>query len=295
MSKNFKGTGVALVTPFDGQLNVNFNELEKVVIHTLDQGIDYLVVQGTTGESVTIKEKEKIEILRKVNQINRDKPVIMGIGGNDTDKVLSHIDVLSKESFDAVLSVCPYYNKPSQSGLIKHFIMIADKSPKPVILYNVPGRTSVNLTARSTAELSQHPNIIGVKEASGNFNQAVEIKKLSSDDFLLISGDDFLTLPLISIGAVGVISVLANALTSEMCNIVNYALDNNYTEAQKILYSISRMNDLMYVEGNPTGVKFLMEVLGICSGDVRPPLDKASKELQEEIKHALKEIKNPAN
>ncbi len=295
MSENFKGTGVALVTPFDGQLNVNFNELEKVVIHTLDQGIDYLVVQGTTGESVTIKENEKIEILRKVNQINRDKPVIMGIGGNDTDKALSHIDALSKESFDAVLSVCPYYNKPSQSGLIKHFIMIADKSPKPVILYNVPGRTSVNLTAQSTAELSQHPNIIGVKEASGDFNQAVEIKKLSSDDFLLISGDDFLTLPLISIGAVGVISVLANALTSEMCNIVNYALDNNYAKAQKILYSISRINDLMYVEGNPTGVKFLMEVLGICSGDVRPPLDKASKELQEEIKDALKEKKNPVN
>lgn len=295
MYKKFKGTGVALVTPFDKQLKVNFRELEKVVTHTLDQGIDYLVVQGTTGESVTVKENEKIEILRKVNQVNRDKPVIMGIGGNDTDKVLSQIDVLYKESFDAVLSVCPYYNKPSQSGLIQHFIMIADKSPKPIILYNVPGRTSVNLSAQSTAELSQHPNIIGVKEASGDFNQAVEILKLSHKDFLLISGDDFLTLPLISIGAVGVISVLANALTSQMCNIVNYALDNNYAEAQKLLYSISRINNLMYMEGNPTGVKYLMELLGICSGDVRPPLYKASQELQEKIKSALKEIKNPAN
>jgi len=295
MYKKFKGTGVALVTPFDSQLKVNFRELEKVVTHTLGQGIDYLVVQGTTGESVTVKENEKIEILRKVNQLNRDKPVIMGIGGNDTDKVLSQIEALSKESFDAVLSVCPYYNKPSQTGLIKHFIMIADKSPKPVILYNVPGRTSINLSAQSTAELSHHPNIIGVKEASGDFNQAVEIIKLSSDDFLLISGDDFLTLPLISIGAVGVISVLANALTSQMCNIVNYALDNNYTEAQKLLYSISRINNLMYLEGNPTGVKFLMELLEICSGDVRPPLYKASKELQEKIKSALEEIKNPAN
>ena len=295
MHKKFKGTGVALVTPFDSHLKVNFHELERVVKHTINQGIDYLVVQGTTGESVTIKEDEKIEILRKVNQFNRDKPVIMGIGGNDTDKVLSQIDVLSKESFDAVLSVCPYYNKPSQSGLIKHFIMIADKSPKPVILYNVPGRTSVNLSAQSTAELSLHPNIIGVKEASGNFNQAVEIRKHSSDDFLLISGDDFLTLPLISIGAVGVISVLANALTREMCNIVNYALDNNYAEAQKQLFAISKINDLMYVEGNPTGVKFLMEILGICSGDVRPPLDKASMALQEKIKSALEEIKNPAN
>lgn len=295
MYKKFKGTGVALVTPFDKQLKVNFRELEKVVTHTLDQGIDYLVVQGTTGESVTVKENEKIEILRKVNQVNRDKPVIMGIGGNDTDKVLSQIDVLYKESFDAVLSVCPYYNKPSQSGLIQHFIMIADKSPKPIILYNVPGRTSVNLSAQSTAELSQHPNIIGVKEASGDFNQAVEILKLSHKDFLLISGDDFLTLPLISIGAVGVISVLANALTSQMCNIVNYALDNNYAEAQKLLYSISRINNLMYMEGNPTGVKYLMELLGICSGDVRPPLYRASQELQEKIKSALKEIKNPAN
>lgn len=295
MYKKYKGTGVALVTPFDSQLKVNFRELEKVVTHTLHQGIDYLVVQGTTGESVTVKENEKIEILRKVNQVNIDKPVIMGIGGNDTDKVLSQIEALSKESFDAVLSVCPYYNKPSQTGLIKHFIMIADKSPKPVILYNVPGRTSINLSAQSTAELSQHPNIIGVKEASGDFNQAVEIIKLSSDDFLLISGDDFLTLPLISIGAVGVISVLANALTSQMCNIVNYALDNNYSEAQKLLYSISMINNLMYLEGNPTGVKFLMELLGICSGDVRPPLYKASKELQEKIKSALKEIKNPVN
>lgn len=294
MYKKFKGTGVALVTPFDSQLKVNFNELEKVVTHTLDHGIDYLVVQGTTGESVTIKENEKIEILRKVNQVNTDKPVIMGIGGNDTEKVLSQIDELSKESFDAVLSVCPYYNKPSQSGLIKHFIMIADKSPKPVILYNVPGRTSVNLSAQATGELSQHPNIIGVKEASGNFKQAVEIKKLSSDDFLLISGDDFLTLPLISVGAVGVISVLANALTTEMCNIVKYALDNNYSKAQELLYSISRINDLMYVESNPTGVKYLMEVLGICSGDVRLPLDRASNDLQEKIKSALYKIKNPA-
>jgi 4-hydroxy-tetrahydrodipicolinate synthase len=294
MYNKFKGTGVALVTPFDSNLKVNFEELEKVVSHTIDQGIDYLVVQGTTGESVTINENEKIEILRKVNLFNTDKPVVMGIGGNDTNKVLSQIDALSGESFDAILSVCPYYNKPSQRGLINHFTEIADQAPKPVILYNVPGRTSVNLSAQSTSVLSQHPNIIGVKEASGNFNQAVEIKKLSNADFLLISGDDFLTLPLISIGAVGVISVLANALTNEMCSIVNYAINNKYAEAQRILYKILQMNDLMYTESNPTGVKFLMEHLGICSGDVRPPLYKASSELQEKIKSALVEIKNPA-
>ncbi|MGD9328838.1 MAG: 4-hydroxy-tetrahydrodipicolinate synthase [Cyclobacteriaceae bacterium] len=294
MYNKFIGTGVALVTPFDNNLKVNFNELEKVVTHTIAEGIDYLVVQGTTGESVTINEHEKIEILNKVNEVNTDKPVVMGIGGNDTSKVLSQIDALSGESFDAILSVCPYYNKPSQSHLINHFTEIADKAPKPVILYNVPGRTSVNLSAQSTAELSRHPNIIGVKEASGNFNQAVDIIKLSSDDFLLISGDDFLTLPLISIGAVGVISVLANALTSEMCNIVNYARNNKYADARRILYSIKRMNELMYLESNPVGVKFLMETLGICSGDVRPPLYKASRELQGKIKSALMEIKNPA-
>ncbi len=294
MYDKFKGTGVALVTPFDSNLKVNFDELEKVVTHTISEGIDYLVVQGTTGESVTTNENEKIEILNKVNQVNTDKPVVIGIGGNDTRKVLSQIDALSGESFDAILSVCPYYNKPSQNGLINHFTVIADKAPKPIILYNVPGRTSVNLSAESTGVLSQHPNIIGVKEASGNFKQAVEIIKLSSDDFLLISGDDFLTLPLISIGAVGVISVLANALTNEMCNIVNYAINNQHSDAQRILYTITRMNELMYAEGNPTGVKFLMEILGICSGEVRPPLYKASSELQAKIKSALLEIKNPA-
>ena len=294
MYNKFKGTGVALVTPFDSNLKVNFNELEKVVNHTIDGGVDYLVVQGTTGESVTTNENEKIEILKKVNQVNTDKPVVMGIGGNDTHKVLSQIDALSGESFDAILSVCPYYNKPSQSGLINHFTEIADKAPKPIILYNVPGRTSVNLSAHSTGILSQHQNIIGVKEASGNFNQAVEIIKQSSDDFLLISGDDFLTLTLIFIGALGVISVLANALTSEMCDIINYALNNKYAEAQRILYRITRMNELMYTEGNPTGVKFLMEILGICSGNVRPPLYRAGSELQEKIKSALLEIKNPA-
>lgn len=294
MYKKFKGTGVALVTPFDSNLKVNFGELEKVVNHTISHGVDYLVVQGTTGESVTINENEKVEILRKVNQVNTDKPVVMGIGGNDTYKVLSQMDKLSGESFDAILSVCPYYNKPSQTGLINHFTEIADKAPKPIILYNVPGRTSVNLSAQSTGVLSQHPNIIGVKEASGNFNQAVEIIKFSDDDFLLISGDDFLTLPLISIGAVGVISVLANALTNEMCSIVQHAINNRYAEAQRILYTITRINELMYVESNPTGVKFLMETMGICSGEVRSPLYKASKELQEKIKSALMEIKNPA-
>jgi len=291
MYNKFKGTGVALVTPFNIQLNVDYNNLEKVVNHTIRQGIDYLVVQGTTGESVTIKENEKIKILKTVNELSSGKPVVIGIGGNDTDKVLSQIETFSTESFDAVLTVCPYYNKPTQTGLINHFTQIADKSPKPIILYNVPGRTSVNLSADSTITLSQHSNIVGVKEASGNFSQAVEIIKNMSNDFMLISGDDFLTLPLISVGAVGVISVLANALTKEMCGIVSNALNNNYLEAQKILYSISVINDLMYKEGNPTGIKCLLEIMNICKKDVRPPLSKASENLIKEISVAYNKIK----
>ena len=291
MYTKFKGTGVALVTPFDNQLNVDYNALEKVVNHTIELGVDYLVVQGTTGESVTVKESEKLAILKAVNNINKGKPIVMGIGGNDTEKVLAQIDILSKVHFDAVLSVCPYYNKPTQAGLINHFVRIADRSPKPVILYNVPGRTSINLSAASTATLSEHPNIIAVKEASGDFNQAVEIMKRSDKDFLLISGDDFLTLPLISIGASGVISVLANALTKQMCDIVNYGLSNEYKKAREILFSISGINSLMYQEGNPAGVKGLLEIMGICKRDVRLPLVRASVGLMKELERLYNEIK----
>ena len=291
MYNKFKGTGVALVTPFDEQLKVDYGSLEKVVHHTIQQGVDYLVVLGTTGESVTVKENEKVQILRKVNELHNGKPVVLGIGGNDTDKVCSQIEVFSSEQFDAVLSVCPYYNKPTQAGMINHFTWIADRSPKPIILYNVPGRTSVNLSAASTITLSQHSNIIGIKEASGDFNQAVEITKHTVDDFLLISGDDFLTLPLISIGAVGVISVLANALTKKMCDIVTYASNNNYREAQKALYTISEINGLMYKEGNPTGIKCLLEIMDICRSEVRPPLAKASHDLFQNIQRSYNEIK----
>lgn len=294
MYRKFIGTGVALVTPFDQDFKINFEQLEKVVLHTVQNGVNYLVVQGTTGESVTLKDQEKIEVLRKVNELNTGKPVVLGIGGNDTDKILAQIDAFSGEKFDAVLSVCPYYNKPTQAGLINHFESIANNSPKPVILYNVPGRTAVNLTASSTITLSQHENILGIKEASGDFNQGVEIAKNTGEDFLLISGDDFLTLPLISIGASGVISVLANALTGSMCSIVSHALRGDYQKARKVLYSISKINTLMYKEGNPTGVKDLMEIMNLCSGWVRPPLTKASKELHEEIVIAYNQIKNPA-
>jgi len=291
MPNKFKGTGVALVTPFDKDLNIDFNGLEKLVLHTLNEGIDYLVVQGTTGESATINKEEKRAILRTVNNLKNDLPIVVGFGGNSTLDVIEQIKSFETEEYDAVLSVCPYYNKPTQNGLINHFQMIADQSEKPVILYNVPGRTSINLTAQSTLILSQHPNIIGVKEASGDFNQCVDIAKNKAPGFLLISGDDLLTLPLISIGAKGVISVIANALTRQMVQIVNSGLKNNISESRRELHNISDVNTLMYKEGNPAGIKCLLEIMGICKSDVRPPLMKASAPLFEEIKAAYTSIK----
>lgn len=291
MQNKFKGTGVALVTPFDKDQNIDFIGLEKLVLHTLNEGIDYLVVQGTTGEAATINQEEKRAILRAVNSLGNDLPIVVGFGGNNTQGVIEQIKSFETEDYDAVLSVCPYYNKPTQNGLINHFQMIADRSNEPVILYNVPGRTSINLTAQSTLILAQHPNIIGVKEASGNFNQCVEIAKNKPSDFLLISGDDLLALPLISIGAKGVISVLANALTRQMVQIVNSGLKNNINESRSELHNISDVNTLMYKEGNPAGIKCLLEIMGICKSEVRPPLMKASTSLFEEIKAAYESLK----
>jgi 4-hydroxy-tetrahydrodipicolinate synthase len=288
--KRFNGTGVALVTPFNENLKVDFNAFEKAVNHTIKGNIDYFVVQGTTGESVTVTDEEKKDLLHFVLSMKTGKPVVFGIGGNDTNKILHALDNYSAEKIDAILSVCPYYNKPSQAGLINHFEMIADRSPFPVILYNVPGRTSVNLNAESVQVLSQHKNIIGIKEASGNFTQCADIARSCRKDFLLISGDDLFTIPMITVGAVGVISVLANALPENMCNMVNNALKSDFPKAAAGLFNLSGINPLMYSEGNPSGVKYLMELLGICRSFVRPPLAVVSESLQKKIRDELKKI-----
>jgi len=292
MINQFIGTGVALVTPFDEQYNVDINALQKIVTHTIEaEGIDYLVVMGTTGESVTLSLKEKKQVLGIVTRHKNDRPIVLGIGGNNTMHILEQFSEFDPESYDAILSVCPYYNKPSQKGLINHFTMVADKSPKPVILYNVPGRTSINLSAKSTIELSSHPNIIGIKEASGDFNQCISIVKNTDDSFLLISGDDLLALPLIAIGAKGLISVIANALPEEMGKIVKSGLDGNFGEANKMLYRISYLIELMFREGNPTGVKALLSLLNLCTEQVRPPLIRSTTELISEIKMEYSKVK----
>ncbi|MDQ3392721.1 MAG: 4-hydroxy-tetrahydrodipicolinate synthase [Bacteroidota bacterium] len=284
MSANLKGTGVALVTPFTKDFKVDFDALGKLLEHTSNGGVDYFVIHGTTGESATTTDKEKSTILKFIKENNPKKlPLVYGLGGNNTQKLIEDLGNVDFSGIEAILSVSPSYNKPSQEGLFQHYSRFADHSPLPVILYNVPGRTSVNIAASTTLRLAQHPNIIGTKEASGSLDQAIEILKNKPNDFLFISGDDFITVPLISLGAVGLISVLANALPSLIKDLVHGAMGNNYALAQKATYDLVDINPLMYREGNPVGVKQLLKVIGICDAYVRLPLISATPTLQQEI------------
>jgi len=287
----FHGTGVALVTPFNRDLTIDWEGLTNLLEHTISNGVDYLVAMGTTGESATTTFQEKMQVLEFVTKNNNsNKPIVFGLGGNNTQSILESIKNTDFGAVDAILSVSPYYNKPTQPGLIEHYRSLADTSPVPVIIYNVPGRTSSNITADTTIKLAQHPNIIGVKEASGNLDQCIKIAKYTPDDFLLISGDDLLTVPLISIGACGAISVLANALPKIFSQMVSLALNGNYVESRKYLNQIYDINPLMYVESNPVGVKQALQQLGICKNYVRSPLLPASHELQMEITSRLKKL-----
>jgi 4-hydroxy-tetrahydrodipicolinate synthase len=281
--KKLYGTGVALVTPFDDDLRVDYKALKKLLNHTA-RGVDYYVVMGTTGESATVTREEKKEILSFVKKNNvKDLPIVYGIGGNNTQEVVDTIRESDLSGVNALLSVSPYYNKPSQEGIVQHFRRVADASPVPVILYNVPGRTSSNLSAETTLKLAQHENIVGIKEASGNIEQCMRIARDMPKDFLLISGDDMLTVALYSIGAKGVISVLANAYPVVFRKIKEQAFGNNFQKASKELFSLLEINGPMYEEGNPVGLKSLLSGMGICSGEVRLPLAAASVQLQKRI------------
>ncbi len=282
------GTGVALVTPFDVDKNVDYDGLNSLLQYTADQGVDYYVVQGTTGESATTTTSEKAEILQFVKDNNVNKlPIVYGIGGNNTAAVIDTIKGANLDGVDAILSVSPYYNKPSQEGIFQHYTAIADASPVPVILYNVPGRTMSNITAQTTLRLAKHKNIIGVKEASGNLEQAMEISKHKPTDFMLISGDDLLTGPLYSIGAVGVISVLANPFADLFKEMREGAINDDFKRVQKALFQLLEINPLMYAESNPVGVKEALAVLGVCHKYVRLPLVEASETLRKDIKAQL--------
>jgi 4-hydroxy-tetrahydrodipicolinate synthase len=285
MQDLLKGTGTALVTPFNADLTIDFHSFKRLLQFNADSGIDYFVVNGTTGESATTNKTEKRELLQIILENNpKNLPVVYGIGGYDTLDIIEHIKEMDWKGVSALLSVSPYYNKPSQKGIIAHYQAIADACPVPVILYNVPKRTGSNLKATTTLELSKHRNILGIKEASGDFGQIVDIISGKPDDFLLISGDDMCTVPMVSLGAVGVISVLANAFPAEMSSMTRAALDGDYQKARSYLSKLSSINPHMYSESSPVGIKEALRLKGICENHVRLPLVPPTAQLTEAIK-----------
>jgi len=290
-TKKLYGTGVALVTPFDADGAIDFDSLKKLLAHTA-KGVNYYVVMGTTGESATMSKDEKKQVLQFVLQNNPKKlPVVYGIGGNNTDAVIEEIHSTNLKGVTALLSVSPYYNKPSQEGIYQHFKKVADTSTSPILLYNVPGRTASNISADTTLRLSQHSNIIGIKEASGNLEQCMKIAKEKPSDFLLISGDDLLTAPICSVGGVGVISVLANAFPVIFNKMMEHSLAGNYAKARLEAFKLLDINGPMYEEGNPTGVKYLLNLLNICPPHVRLPLVEPSNGLKKKIEKAFEKMK----
>lgn len=289
--KKLYGTGVALVTPFTENLEIDFKSLKKILSHTA-KGVDYYVVLGTTGEAATLSDDEKKSVLKFVVENNtKGLPVVFGIGGNNTQHVLETIASTDFKGVEAILSVSPYYSKPSQEGIYQHFKAVADASPVPVILYNVPGRTSSNMTADTTIRLASHKNIIGIKEASGNLEQCMKIISTAPKDFLMISGDDMLTVPLYALGGKGVISVLANSFPVIFRKMKEHAFAGNYAKASAEQFRLLDINGPMYEEGNPVGVKHVMSLLGVCPPFVRLPLVPASFALQKKIEKLSEALK----
>jgi 4-hydroxy-tetrahydrodipicolinate synthase len=289
--KKLYGTGVALITPFTESLEVDYKALKKLLQHTA-KGADYYVVLGTTGESPTLRSEEKTKVLAFIKANNTAKlPIVYGIGGNNTHEVLEAIAETDFNGVDAILSVSPYYNKPSQEGIYQHYVKIADACPVPVILYNIPGRTGSNITAETTLRLANHKNIIGMKESSGNLEQCLKIAKHMPKDFLLVSGDDMLALPLYALGGKGLISVLANPYPTIFKKMKEYFLAGNTTKAAQELYKLSDLNGAMYEEGNPIGVKYVLAKLGLCGEHVRLPHAPASAGLRKRIDALLADVK----
>lgn len=291
MIKKLIGTGVALVTPFEKDLSVDFQGLQKLLSHIADSNIRYLVVHGTTGEAATTTLEEKKEILAFVHAHNpHSLPIVYGLGGNNTHEVICTIEKNLFQGIDAVLVASPYYNKPTQEGIYQHYKAIADVCPVPVILYNIPARTGTNMAALTTLRLSEHPNIIGIKEASGDLLQCMEIAQGGLDNFLLISGEDMLTLPMMAVGAVGVISTIANGFPKKMDRVVDLALQGNDAAARSHAWALLPLDRLICRAGNPVGTKQLLAALGICKNHVRLPLVTAPAALAQAIQtEALQE------
>ena len=288
----FHGVAPALVTPMHQDRSIDWKALSALINHVSQGGVDYLVVQGTTGESATTTSDEKKKIIETIKESNAYQlPIVYGIGGNDTESLLTQIKNTSFDCIDAILSVAPYYNKPSSRGVNEHFNAIADACPVPVILYNIPGRTGINLSPETVLALAEHSNIIGIKEASCIIEQCIEIAFNKPKDFLLISGDDVQAVPIISIGGVGVMSVIANALPNKFSEMIHHALKGDFVSAQKILGHFLAIDSYLYEEGNPVGVKLILEHLGLMKSQVRRPLASGSNELKIKLVNRCKQEK----
>ncbi len=284
LRQTLKGTGVALVTPFKKDKSIDFAALENIIDIQIAGGVDYLVTLGTTGESVVLSEQEKIEVLNcTFNKVNGRVPVVVGIGGNHTAEVIKSFSKLPIDKAVAILSVTPYYNKPSQEGLYQHYTALADAAPKPILLYNVPGRTGRNMTAATTLRLASHPNIAGIKEAGPEMAQTIAILKDRPDDFLVVSGDDELVVAQIACGMDGVVSVAANAFPKPFSDMIRFALAGDFSMAKRINDLLIEAYSYMYEENNPAGVKAFMFEQEIIENELRLPLVPVSEGLQKKI------------
>ncbi|MBQ8222274.1 MAG: 4-hydroxy-tetrahydrodipicolinate synthase [Bacteroidales bacterium] len=289
----FVGTGVALITPFNEDFSVDYKSLENIVEFTLSNGADFLVALGTTSEAPTLTPEEKDNVLKTVIKVsNKRCPIMIGMGGNNTQTLIQSIKNQDFTGVDGILSVVPYYNKPNQRGLKAHFEAVADNSPIPVVLYNVPGRVGVNLQSTTCVELAKHPNIIAVKEASGNLQQIMEILRDKPSDFDVLSGDDGITQPMMALGAKGVISVAANGYPDIFCKMVKSMLNNDVATALPIHYKLLKMNNLIFSDGNPAGIKCLLAYQNICKNILRLPLLPVNENVKNDLENEFNFIYN---
>ncbi|MCP4910682.1 MAG: 4-hydroxy-tetrahydrodipicolinate synthase [Bacteroidetes bacterium] len=290
---NLSGTGVAIVTPFELSGEIDFEGLTKLLNHIISNGVDFVVALGTTSEAVTLSKNEKSEVVQHVLKVvNGRTPVIIGIGGNNTASVIEEIKSTDFEGISGILSVAPYYNKPNQRGIYEHFKAIASECSVPIILYNVPGRTSSNIDSETCIKLAHNfRNIIAVKEASGDLTQIMEIISSKPHDFNVLSGDDALTFPMVALGAKGVISVVANSFPAEFSTMVKHALNGENAAARKIHYSLLSFIDMIFREGNPAGVKAALEIQGIMKNNLRLPMVPVTKLLYDEISQEVNKLK----
>lgn len=283
-----------MITPFNADKSIDFPALAKLLEYIIQNKADYIVVLGTTAETATLTEDEREQVRAfVVERVNSRVPLVLGVGGNNTKAVTDYLRQNDLSAFSAILSVVPYYNKPSQEGIYQHYKAIAEASPLPVILYNVPGRTGVNMTAETTLRLAKNfTNIIGVKEASGNITQMDDIIKNKPSDFMVISGDDGITFPLITLGAVGVISVIGNAFPREFSRMVRLALEGDFANALLIHHRFTELFSLLFVDGNPAGVKCLLNAKGMIQNELRLPLVPTKITTYEKIRQVLNKLEN---